>query len=63
MLINDSISGAVNDEIEFSYGIELSLRYGCGVTLRDQFWYLGGLNEYKRQVSLEIINSNANELF
>ena len=63
MLITDSVSGSVNDDINFSYGSELSFKSGCGVTLRDQFWYLGGRNEYKRQVSFEFIISNANELF
>ena len=63
MLKNDSISGAVNDDIDFSYGSELLLQNGCGVTLQGQFWYFGGLNEYKRQVSFEVIISNANELF
>ena len=51
MLINDSISGAVNDDINFSYGSELEFTGGCGVTLRDQFWYFGGESQYKRQVS------------
>ena len=59
MIINDSVSGAVNDDIDFSY--ESGIQEGCGVTLRDQFWYFGGVNE--RQVSFKVINSNANELF
>ena len=61
MIINDSVSGAVNDDIDFSY--KSGIQEGCGVTLRDQFWYFGGGYAYKRQVSLEIIDSNANELF
>ena len=63
MLITDSVSGSVNDDINFSYGSELPLRYGCGVTLRDQFWYFGGSYSVRRQVSFEFIISNANELF
>ena len=55
----DSVSGAVNDDINFSYGSELSIRFGCGVTLRNQFWYLGGGND-KRQVSFKVFISNAN---
>ena len=62
MLINDSVSGAVNDDIDFSYGSELLFDRGCGVTLRDQFWYFGGY-KYKRQVSFKVIISNANKLF
>ena len=61
MLINDSVSGAVNDDIDFSYGS--GIQEGCGVTLRDQFWYFGGVGQYIRQVSFEVIISNANELF
>ena len=63
MVINDSVSGAVNDDIDFSYKSELYFFQGCGVTLRDQFWYFGGYNKYKRQVSFNYIISNANELF
>ena len=62
MLKIDSVSGAFNDDINFSYGSELELRYGCGVTLRDQFWYLGGANN-DRQVSFKVFIPNANELF
>ena len=62
MVINDSVSGAVNDDINFSYGSEWSSRKGCGVTLRDQFWYLGGGND-DRQVSFEVIDSKTNVLF
>ena len=37
--------------MEFTYGSEVSAYSGCGVTLRDKFWYFGGLNEFERQVS------------
>ena len=61
MLKIHSVLGAVNHDIDFSY--ELNFVGGCGVTLRDKFWYLGGLNPYKRQVSFKVINSNTNVLF
>ena len=63
MVINDFGSGAINDDIDFSYKSELYFFQGCGVTLRDQFWYLGGYNQFKRQVSFKVIISNANKLF
>ena len=60
MVINDSVLGAVNDDIDFSYGSELSIRFGCGVTLQDQLWYFGGKGINKRQVSykIKIFNNN-----
>ena len=36
------ILGKVNDDIEFTYGEETATYYGCGATLRGEFWYFGG---------------------
>ena len=42
----------MNDDLDFSYGNGVSPKEGCGVTLRGQFWYLGGTgSEYRRQVN------------
>ena len=43
--------GIVNNDLEFNYTGDFSLKKGCGVTLRDKFWYFGGSNKYKQQVS------------
>ena len=45
-------SGVVNNDLDFNYGGEVSPQYGCGVTLRGQFWYFGGFGSlFNRQVS------------
>ena len=36
------ILGKVNDDIDFTYGEETATYYGCGATLRGEFWYFGG---------------------
>ena len=47
-----SFSGVVNDDMDFNYGSGVSLKNGCGVTLRGQFRYFGGdESQNKRQVS------------
>ena len=48
-----SYSGVVNDNLDFEYGSGTEAQYGCGVTLKGQFWYLGGIS-YKRQVNKHI---------
>ena len=45
-------SGNYNDDINFEYGDGVTVAYGCGATLMDQFWYFGGGNPNKRQVNL-----------
>ena len=53
-------SGVFNDDLDFNYGSEVSATHGCGVTLRGQFWYLGGRDPseqyetYNRQVNLDM---------
>ena len=43
----------MNDDLDFSYGNGVSPKQGCGVTLRGQFWYLGGKDStYDRQVNM-----------
>ena len=40
--------------MEFNYGTGTFSHGGCGVTLRGQFWYLGGFDsQSKRQVNLK----------
>ena len=39
----------------FEYGDDTEIRYGCGATLQNEFWYFGG-DTHKRQVSS--FNSN-----
>ena len=35
-------SGNVNEDLTFEYGDGTHAFQGCGVTLKDQFWYFGG---------------------
>ena len=44
------ILGVVNDDLDFEYDENVSLRRGCGTTLHDQFWYFGGYPN-KQQVN------------
>lgn len=39
----------MNDDLGFEYESGTEAYYGCGVTLKGQFWYHGG-NSNKRQV-------------
>ena len=43
----------MNDDIDFEYGSGTEAYYGCGVSLKGQFWYLGGQSN-KRQVNKHI---------
>ena len=47
--------GLDDANFDFHYEDEVSLRYGCGITLRGQMWYFGGGFEYTRQVSSKAI--------
>ena len=49
--IFQNYSGLVDGNLEFDYGTDVSLIYGCGLTLRGQMWYFGGGTGYERQVS------------
>ena len=40
----------MNDHLDFKYGSGTDAKYGCGLTLKDQFWYFGGTDPYYRQV-------------
>ena len=40
----------MNDDLDFKYGTGTDVRYGCGLTLKGQFWYFGGTDPYYRQV-------------
>ena len=43
----------MNDNLDLSYGSGVSPKQGCGVTLRGQFWYLGGKDStYTHQVNI-----------
>ena len=48
----------MNDDVDFTSGSDLSLDYGCAVTLRGTMWYFGGRNEYQRQVGFKVILEN-----
>ena len=55
VILFQNYSGLVDSNFEFEYGNDVSLFYGCGLTLRGQMWYFGGSNAYKRQVSSKAI--------
>ena len=55
VILFQNYSGLVDSNFEFEYGNDVSLFYGCGLTLRGQMWYFGGRNEYLRQVSPKVI--------
>ena len=50
-----NVSGVVNDDLDFTYGSGVDLKYGCAVTLQGRMLYLGGSYIYKRQVRFEAI--------
>ena len=45
-------SGNLNEDLDFEYGRETRVDYGCGALLRNVFWYFGGWGSYERQVRL-----------
>ena len=53
--IFQNYSGLVDGNLKFDYGTDVSLKYGCGLTLRGQMWYFGGSYAYKRQVSSKAV--------
>ena len=45
------VSGNVNDDFNFEFGAGTTAAYGCGATLKGEFWYFGGAgSENNRQV-------------
>ena len=40
----------LNDDLDFKYGHETEAYCGCAVSLKGQFWYLGGSSSNKRRV-------------
>ena len=55
LIITFNVSGVVNDDLDFTYGNDVSLYYGCAVTLHGRMFYLGGYGDYKRQVRFKAI--------
>ena len=55
VIITINVSEVVNDDLDFTFGSGVSLKYGCAVTLRGRMLYLGGLGDYTRQVRFEAI--------
>ena len=45
------ILGNINDNLNFEYGPGTTVSYGCAATLRGEFYYFGGADPNKRQVS------------
>ena len=47
-----AFSGLVSDDLDFEYGSETTAYCGCAISLKGQFWYLGGYSSDKmtRQV-------------
>ena len=52
VIITINVSGVVSDDLDFTYGSDVSLYRGCGVALQGRMWYLGGFGAHKRQVRL-----------
>ena len=45
-------NGFVNDNLNFQFGDDTSTYYGCGATLKGEFWFFGGNHgTYIRQVN------------
>ena len=51
----------MNDDLNFEYGSGTHAIGGCSITLKDQFWYLGGF-EAKRQVT-QIFKVSLNQIY
>ena len=45
----------VNDDLDFEYGSGTTAYCGCAVSLKGQFWYLGGYENMTRQVIMNEI--------
>ena len=60
VIISKSFQGQVNDDIDFTYGEGTAAFYGCGASLRGEFWYFGGYHgaiNTLRQVSQRIFSN------
>ena len=55
-----NFSGVVNDDLDFEYGSGTHANGGCSITLKGQFWYLGGF-QAKRQVT-QIFKVSLNQI-
>ena len=42
----------MNKDLTLEYGDGTDAGYGCAATLKNEFWYFGGVHSYKRQVKL-----------
>ena len=51
MKINFWFWGNVNEDVEFYYEEGTTVEFGCGATLMGEFYYFGGYESNKRQVS------------
>ena len=45
-------SGNVNENVDFEYGELTTARYGCGFVFKGEYWYFGGYDWNRRQVSI-----------
>ena len=54
------ISGVVTKDLDFDYGSETEAYYGCGISIKGQFWYFGG-HSNERQVRTNIIHLTASD--
>lgn len=53
----------MNDDLDFTYGDGATAYYGCGATLKGEFWYFGGSGKANyRPVCLPIINKHFNSI-
>ena len=43
--------GNVNDDVGFYYEEGTTVEFGCGATLMGEFYYFGGYEAHKRQVT------------
>ena len=46
-------SGNINEDLNFEYGDETQVLFGCGATLHNVFWYFGGWESHIRQVKFQ----------
>ena len=52
----------MNDDLDFEYGTGTEAKYGCGLSLKGQFWYFGG-NSNRRQVKTQTKSKHHLKLF
>ena len=49
------ILGNINENLNFEYGMDTTVSYGCAATFRGEFYYFGGAAPNKRQVRLSFL--------